>query len=46
MDRFLNFNLLSNPFNWVIVFLMVVFAMMGAHLVVSAVKGGAPPAKS
>lgn len=33
MDRILNFNLLKNPFNWIIVVLMVLLAFTGAEIV-------------
>ena len=33
MDSIINFNLLKNPFNWVIVILMVLLAYLGAEIV-------------
>lgn len=38
MEKFINTNLISNPGNWVIVFLMVVIAYMGAGLIATAVN--------
>lgn len=38
MDRFLNFELMKNPLNWVIMFLMVAIAFTGAHLVASSLN--------
>ncbi len=33
MDKFINVNLLGNPFNWVVVTLMVVIGGMAIHLI-------------
>lgn len=33
MDKFINVNLLSNPFNWVVVTLMVVIGGFAIHLI-------------
>lgn len=38
MERFINLRLMSNPANWVVLFLMVVIAYMGAGLIAQAVK--------
>jgi len=35
MDRFINFELLTNPVNWVIVALMLAIGTFGLHLVLS-----------
>lgn len=41
MDRIVNFNILSNPANWVIIFLVLYLAALVAKIVASA-AGSAP----
>jgi hypothetical protein len=36
----LNFGLMRHPANWIIVVLMIVFASMGAHVIVSHYQQG------
>lgn len=36
MDKVINFELIKNPFNWAILFLMVATAYLGAGYVASA----------
>lgn len=38
MDKFLNLRLMSNPANWLIVFLMVAIAYVGAGYIATAAK--------
>jgi hypothetical protein len=38
MDRFINLRLMSNPANWLILFLMVAIAYVGAGYVATAAK--------
>ena len=33
MDRFVNFDLLKNPYNWIVVVLMTAFALLLLHIV-------------
>ena len=42
MNRFLNFDLMSHPMNWLIVLLMVLIAGIGLHFVLQ--YQGATPA--
>lgn len=37
MEKFINGNLIRNPANWIIVFLMVVIAYVGAGLIAKSV---------
>lgn len=39
MDRFVNFELLANPLNWVIVALMLAIAVFGLNLIVGSSQG-------
>jgi hypothetical protein len=39
MDRIINFNLLSNPANWIIIFLVLYLAALIAHVLFSASQG-------
>jgi hypothetical protein len=40
MDRVINFELISNPANWVIVALMLAIAVFGLNLVMTAPGSG------
>jgi hypothetical protein len=40
MDRFINFELISNPVNWIIVALMLAIAIFGLNLVMSPPSAG------
>ncbi len=37
-----NWGLLKNPINWIIVFLMVLIALFAAHIVLGQHNGGGP----
>jgi hypothetical protein len=38
MERFINLRLMSNPANWIILFLMVAIAYVGAGYIATAAK--------
>jgi hypothetical protein len=38
MDRFINFELISNPINWVIVALMLAIATFGLNLLMQSMQ--------
>jgi len=40
MDKFLNLNLMRNPANWIILFLMVALAYVGAGYVAQSYANG------
>lgn len=42
MDRVLNFNILGNPANWLIVFGVLYLVALIAHVIVNAAQNGAP----
>lgn len=42
MDRLINFGLLSNPANWIIVFLVLYLVALIAHVLTNAAQNGAP----
>ena len=39
MDRIINFELLANPLNWVIVALMLAIAVFGLNLIMGSANG-------
>lgn len=42
MDRIINFEILSNPLNWIIVALMLAIAVFGLNLIMGASQGNSP----
>lgn len=42
MDRLINFNILSNPANWVIIFLVLYLVALIANVLFKAASQGAP----
>lgn len=42
MDRVINFNILANPANWLIVFFVLYLVALIAHVLTNAATNGAP----
>jgi hypothetical protein len=42
MDKVINWELIKNPYNWVIVFLILYFVALLARIVMTAAEGGGP----
>lgn len=42
MDRVINWNILGNPANWLIVFMILYLVALIAHVLTNAAQNGAP----